>query len=353
MPFNRPTLSTLIDRARDDFDARLPGADSRLRRSVLDVLARIHAAATNALYGFLDWIARQVFPDTAEAEQLARWAAIWGVARKASEPATGPVTATGANGSAIPAGTLLVRSDGAEYLTTADALIAAGIAALTVEAVAAGQAGNSPTSQRLVFSSPVAGVNAGALIGAGGLAGGADEEEDEALRARLLDRIRRPPHGGNAFDYRRWTLEVSEVTRAWVYPMQLGPGTVTVAFVMDGREDMIPTPADVAVVDAYLEERRPVTAALTVIAPTPQPLDFTISAAPATAEVQAAIVAELEDLLFREAEPGGTILISHMREAVSLAAGEYDHQLMTPQGNVTAAAGSIFVLGAINWIGGA
>lgn len=350
MPFNRPTLSTLIERARDDFDARLPGADSRLRRSVLDVLARIHAAVANGLYGFLGWIALQVFPDTAESEQLARWAAIWSVSRKASVAAAGAVDVTGANASPIAAGTVLVRSDGAEYVTTADAVIAAGVATLQVEAIDAGLAGNGPAGQRLVFSSPVAGVNASATIAAGGLIGGAEEEDDESLRARLLDRIRRPPHGGNADDYRRWALEVPEVTRAWVYPMQLGPGTVTVAFVMDGREDMIPVPADVAAVAAYLEQLRPVTAAVTVIAPTPQPLDFVIQAAPPTPEVQAAVVAELQDLLFREAEPGGTILISHVNEAISLAADEFDHVVTTPFGNVTADAGSMFVLGEVTWV---
>ena len=33
MPFNRPDLPTLIDRAVADLESRLPGADARLRRS--------------------------------------------------------------------------------------------------------------------------------------------------------------------------------------------------------------------------------------------------------------------------------------------------------------------------------
>lgn len=351
MPFNRPTLTTLIDRASDDFDARLPGADSRLRRSVLHVLARMHAAAAYALYGFLNWISLQVFPDTAETEQLARWAAIWGVARKAAVPAAGAVNVTGTNGAVLPIATPLVRSDGAEYRTIAQVVIAAGIAAPEVEAIVAGSAGNAPAGQRLVFSSPVAGVNANALVAGGGLIGGADEESDESLRARLLDRIRRPPHGGNADDYRRWALEVPEVTRAWVYPLYLGPGTVGVAFVMDGRANIIPAPADVALVAARLDLFRPVTAAVTVFAPAAIPLDFTLQALPPTAEVQAAVVAELVDLLYREAEPGGTILISHIREAVSLASGETDSAVVAPAGNVAAPAGSMFILGAVNWVG--
>lgn len=348
MPFNRPTLSTLIDRARDDFDARLPGADSRLRRSALDVLARVHAGAVNALYGFQSWIALQIMPDTADAEQLARWAAIWGIARKAAVAANGIADFSGNDGAAIPVGTALVRSDGFQYQTTSDAVIAAGVGTVAVEAAIAGNMGNAEAGQRVVFSAPVAGVNANALLTAG-MFGGADEENDESLRARLLDRIRRPPHGGNIGDYERWTLEVPEVTRAWIYPLQLGAGSVTVAFVMDGREVVIPTADDVALVAAYLGERRPVTAALTVIAPAPVALDFIIRAAPSSAEVKAAIEVELRDLLFREAEPGGRLLISHVREAISLAAGEMDHQVITPGGNVQAPAGGMFVMGDVAW----
>jgi uncharacterized phage protein gp47/JayE len=349
VPFNRPTLSQLIDRVSGDFDARLPGADSRLRRSVLNVLGRVHAAATNGLYGFLEWCSRQLFPDTAEAEQLGRWAAIWGVRRKAALAADGPVAITGVDGALVPAGTVLVRSDGAEYRSTAAKIVAAGAASLPVVAIAAGIDGNAAAGQRLTFASPVPGVNASALVSAPGIVGGAEEEADEALRRRLLDRIRQPPHGGNIADYRRWALEVAEVTRAWVYPMQLGPGTVTVAFVMDDRADMIPTPADVDAVSAYLDERRPVTAEVTVIAPAPIPLDLTILASPPTAEVRAAIVAELKDLLFREAEPGGTVLVSHIREAISTAAGESDHVLQVPAANVVAPIGSIYVLGEVTW----
>ena len=47
MSFNRPTLSDLIARARGDIETRLPGADSTLRHSVLDVLARMHRLATS------------------------------------------------------------------------------------------------------------------------------------------------------------------------------------------------------------------------------------------------------------------------------------------------------------------
>lgn len=349
MAFDRPTLTQLVERARADLDGRLEGADSRLRRSPLDVLARTHAGALHGAYGYLAYAARQLMPDTADGEHLARWASVWGVERKAAEAAAGDIDITGSDGAEIDPGELLQRGDGVEYVTTGSATVAAGVATVAVEAVTAGEAGTAIEGVALTFVSPIAGISTDAVVAAGGLIGALDQESDDSLRARLLDRIRSQPRGGAANDYRRWALEVPEVTRAWVYPELNGLGTVGVAFVMDGREDLIPEAGDVTAVAAYIDERRPVTADVDVFAPDADPLDFTIHLNPDTAEIRAAVAASLTDLLAREAEPGGTVLISHIREAISTAAGEVDHTLTTPSANVTAAAGDIAVLGTISW----
>ncbi|MDP1960870.1 MAG: baseplate J/gp47 family protein [Reyranella sp.] len=349
MAFVRPSLTTLIDRARADLDGRLPGADSRLRRSALDVLAVMHAGGLHGLYGHLDYASRQLMPDTADAEHLDRWASVWAVARKAAQAASGPVTLTGTDAAVAPEGSILQRGDGRDYVTTADATIAGGVATVTVEAVTAGAAGDALAGVALTFVSPVAGVATAAVVAAGGLTGGLDQELDAALRGRLLDRIQVQPRGGAINDYSRWALEVAEVTRAWVYPEIDGLGTVGVAFVMDGRPDIIPGSGDVDAVAAWIEDRRPVTAAVTVFAPVADPLDLTIALTPATDAVKAAVTASLADLLGREAEPGGAILVSHIREAISIAAGEADHTLTSPTANVVADAGDIATLGVITW----
>ena len=349
MPFLRPTLSDLIERGRADVEARLPGADSRLRRSVLDVLVRTHAGAAAGLYGYLDWLARQLLPDTADAEQLARWAAIWGVSRKPATAAAGRAIFTGIAGAVVPAGSLLSAGDGLLLRVVSPAIIAPGGTAQDVEAVEPGPL-LVPADTRLVFTSPVVGADAAAVLIAG-VSGGSAEEADESLRARLLDRIRTPPEGGSARDYRRWMLEVPFVTRAWVYPQWLGAGSVGCTFVCDGRADIIPTDEEVAEVAALIEELRPVAARTLVFPPKPVPFPVSLRSMPNTPEVRAAIEAELADLLFREAVPGGTILISHVREAVSAAAGELDHEMVSPQGNLTAGPGELFVPAPIMWVG--
>ena len=343
MTFARPTLSELVERARGDIDARLPGADARLRHSVLDVLARTHAGAAAGLYGYLDWLSRQLMPDTAEGEQLARWAAIWGVRRKAAVAAEASATATGVNGTAIPAGTELQRSDGARYAVVTAAEIAAGTATLSLVALEAGALGDLIPAARLTFTSPVAGVGAVAVVTTPGTAG-SDEESDTDLLARLLDRIQQPPQGGTANDYVQWALAQPGVTRAWAYGGWLGLGTVGVTFVMDGRVDILPDPTDVEAVRAALDLLRPVTADLTVFAPAAVPVDFVIRITPDNPAVRAAIAAELADLLAREAEPGGTLYRSRIGEAVSLAAGEYRHEVVLPAGDISAGPGELLVL---------
>ncbi|RSU57183.1 baseplate J/gp47 family protein [Sphingobium yanoikuyae] len=346
--FARPTLTELIIRIQADITAKLPRSDSRLRRNVLNVLARVFAGVMFGLYGLLSTLSK-FLPDEAEGTMLLRWGAIMGKPRIAATAAAGNIALSGIDGSVVPAGTIVARSDGTRYATSASATITGGSAIATITAEATGDAGNMVAGQALNFVSPIGGVNAVAVVAAGGIAGGADEESEERHRARILERMREQPAGGKATDYVAWAKEVAGVTRAWPYENWDGLGTVKLLFVMDDREDIIPEAGDVSIVGNYIGARRPLGAEVTVAAPTAQPLNFTIALTPDTAEVRAAVAAELDDLIAREAEPAGTLLISHMREAISTAAGETDHVMSSPTANQTAGADAIFVLGTITW----
>jgi uncharacterized phage protein gp47/JayE len=346
--FSRPSLADIIQRVRNDVLSRL-STDDVLRRADAEVYARVMGGVAHGLYGFIEWLSDQVIYDTAELEYLERWCSIWGISRKAAAVATGSITFTVQAGSVIPSGTLLQALDGVQYQTTADAVIAAPTATAPVSAVLAAAAGNRATGQSLSLVSPVVGVQTTAT--AGELSGGADIETDDALRARLLARIQQPPHGGASYDYIAWALEVSGVTRAWVYPAELGLGTVTVRFVRDLDATPIPDAGEVAAVQAFIDVRRPVTAQVTVVAPAAVPINFQIQGlTPSNATVQAAVQAELQDLLLRESVPGGTILLSHIRAAISAAAGETDYVLVSPAANVTNTTGNMSTMGTITWL---
>lgn len=60
-------------------------------------------------------------------------------------------------------------------------------------------------------------------------------ETDVELLARLLDHIRRPPAGGNKYDYVRWAKEIAGVLQAWPVSGGQGPGTVDVVILADAE----------------------------------------------------------------------------------------------------------------------
>lgn len=351
MPWIRPTLAELVARIEADLAARLLDGMTPARRSSLGVLARVQAGAVHLLHGFLEWASRQLLPDTAEAEYLERHAAIHGLLRKGAVAAIGPVTFAGTVGATIPAGTELQRADGQLYTLQADVTFTATTATGTVLASTKGGASNAAQATQLTLTTPVAGVQSAAQVGPQGLAGGTDAEADAPFRARLLQRLQEPPHGGSSHDYKAWALEVPGVTRAYVYPRHMGAGTVGVAILADGAPTKpLPGAQLVAEAQAHIDGLRPVTAEVFVFAPTTLPVTVRIRLTPDSIAARQTVQAELEDLFLREAEPGRPLLLSHIREAVSVAPGEFDHQLLAPAADVAPGATVLPVLGPVEWV---
>lgn len=349
MPFDRPDLAQLIDQGAAEFESRLPGVAARVRRSVVGVLNRVMAGALSALYKYAEWLNRQTWPDQADGEFLDAHGARWGVLRNNAAFASILVKFTGADGAVIPVDSGLQRADGVQYVTTQEGIVEDGAAYVMATAFLPGQGGNLAANAPLALLSPIAGVSSTALAQTAAT-GGTDPEKDDAYRARILARIRKPPQGGSQADYVAWAKEVPGVTRVWVSPQEQGDGTVVVRFTRDDDVSPIPDAGEVAAVQAALDAARPVTATVFAVAPAAAPLNLTIGLTPDTAAGRAAVQAELQALLAREGEPGGTVLITHIREAISISAGETDHNLATPVANVAHTAGQLPVLGVITWM---
>lgn len=363
MPHRVPTLSELRTQVRDDFRARLPGADSLLPASNLRVIGDVYAELTFGLYAWQVSVVRDLMPDTAEGEWLDRRAELRSIQRKPASFATGAVSITGSVGAEVAEGAELRTASGVLVRVTQGKVLGAGVNIVQAEAAASGAAGNLDAGVQLSFTSAIPGVDAAASVAAGGLAGGADAESNASLRARLLARLRRPPQGGAVSDYEAWALEVPGVTRVWVERGAMGPGTVTVRFMMDevrAAEQGIPQgetaseysagSGDLQTVFDHIAEVRPVTADVFVVAPVAVPLDIEFAAlSPDTPAVRAAIAAEIDDMLYRDAEPGEPIRYSRLVEAISIAAGEGHHALVSPLADVPHGPGEIAVSGNIVW----
>lgn len=112
----------------------------------------------------------------------------------------------------------------------------------------------------------------------------------------------------------------------------------------------VPDAATVAAAQAHIEPLAPVAGSdVYVFAPTPHEVDFRIRLNPDNQEVRYAVEAELRAMMLRDGVPEGVIKPSRISEAVSIAAGEYSHTLVSPTADITIAKGEIGVVGDILW----
>jgi uncharacterized phage protein gp47/JayE len=390
MPYQRDTLSQLVVQTSQDLNASLPGADALLPFSLLGVLALVQAGGFNANNGYLDWIAKQCVPWTATGEFLEGWGALKGVTRKPATVATGSEIFPGLNGAVIPAGTPLALAGGQSYVTTAAATVTGGVATVSYQAVAPGSAGNAPAGVSLTLGTTISGVQT-SITTANPIAGGVDAEDDDALRQRMLQVYAQTPQGGARSDYVDWALEVPGVTRAWVAPEGMGPGTVIVYFMMDVAEKVhggFPQGQNgVAAAETRVSEtatgdqlsvanyiygpnRQPVTALVYATAPNANTVNFTISGlANAGSTVQSNVAAAISAVFLELGSPGsavveqgasGVVDMSAIEGAIVQVSGTSGFVITSvtcssgsvapgSAGNITSNPGYLPVLGSITW----
>lgn len=243
-------------------------------------------------------------------------------------------------------------SQGLLYAVRETVTLTATSGVVTLDAQTPGAAGNLAPGSRLTLLSPVTGIQSAAQVAEGGIKDGTDQETLDGLRERVLHRMAEPPQGGSLPDYETWALASHKaITRAWATEHEQGSGSVVVRIVCDNQESPIPSAEVLAICAAYIAQRRPAgRRAVYVLPPVAAPVNYQIHLVPDTALVRAAAEAELRDLHRRESRPAGTLKISHIREAVSIAAGETDNSVEAPIANVVAAPGHMLTFGGIEWI---
>src|SRR5580765_2367041 len=234
MPWFTPTLKDIRATVRDKIRGSLPGADALIPNSVLRVMSDCQGALCHLTLQYIDWLSLQLIPDTAEVEWLDRHGDIWLVnadgttGRKMATLASGIANFTGtSSGIVIPAGSKLSSASSGtpiEYETLNQLVTGLEGTYVPGEIRALDPGVNGNLAPGADISVSVSGVAAVAVD----VSGGVDDESDDDLRIRVLERIRQPPQGGALHDYVRWAKAFPGCTRAWVYPLEMGIGTVTV-----------------------------------------------------------------------------------------------------------------------------
>lgn len=353
MSFELPSLDEIRRQVGTDIERSLPGTSARTRRSVLGVLAFAQAGAVNGLYAHLDYLHRNFLPDEqADAEGVERWARLYELWYSPAAAATGRVIVSGNVGAVLPAATAFQFTQDQVYVTTDELVLTELTGTVSVVAQETGTLGNLVAGSPLKLVSPVTGINVTATVAEAGIVGGADVGNLDNLRAQVYRRMSEPPQGGTLADYVTWALESHpSITRAWAYEHEQGAGSVVVRIVCDNNPDPTPEPAVVDICHDYISVRRPAgRKSVYALPPVVTPVHYKIRVMPNTEQVQAAVVAELRDLHRRDAVPGGGLLLSRVREAVSIAVGESDNSVVYPTENLTAETGQLLIVGDIEWL---
>jgi len=368
MPYARPSLSSLQEQVASDIASSLKGSDALLRFSNLNITGRAQAGLANLHYGYLDWVAKQAVPFTCTDEFLEGWAALKKVFRNPPISAAGTVTFTGTPNVPIPAGAGVARSDGVAFVTTAAAVVGAdGTAAVPVSAVAdpaglAGAFGNTPVGAAMTLSNSINGVRSTGTVSSE-VKGGADIEDSDSLRSRMLAAYQNAPQGGGSSDYAGWAMNAPGVTRAWCAPNGFGLGTVVLYVMFDQlraasggfpqgtngvataeRRGIVATGDQLGVANHVYNDQAAI-GVVYVAAPTPHAVNLTIAGLD-DARMSAATNAVAATLL-AQGSPGGTIpfgvLWTSIASVVSGAAFT-----VTPTADIVCGVGQLPVLGAIS-----
>ena len=240
-----------------------------------DMAVRLYAVAAQiyGLYVQAEWVDRQCFPQTAAGEFLDKHAQLRGLERRAATAAQGTIRfstdSAAATDLVVPAGTICLTAGGVRFETTQEAVLEAGETAVDVpaRAVEPGAAGNAAAGT--IRAMAVAPVGVSGCTNPAGFSGGTDEEEDEALRARVLETYQRMPNGANAAFYQQGAMSFPQVAAASVIPRPRGVGSVDVVIATAAG---VPDQSLLTEVEDYFEARREIAVDVQVKAPEVEPI---------------------------------------------------------------------------------
>ncbi len=265
-----------------------------------DLAARLYAAAAQiqSLYLQAQWLLDQSFPQTAKGVYLDQHAQLRGISRGIATCATGTLrfgvpTPIGSD-LTINSGTVCMTPDGIRFSTTDRTVLKAGqlYADAPATALVPGCQGNVAAGAVTVMAAMPVGIKV--CTNPEAFSGGDDEENDEALRVRLLDSYLRLPNGANAAYYEQTALSRPGVAAAVAVRRPRGVGSVDLYVATDAG---IPDAPLLAELNAYLQEKREISVDLRVLAPTPQAVNITVAIQPSGSVSFAAARAEADAAL--------------------------------------------------------
>ncbi len=343
------TIDEIYGEMRELFSQRTgldAGAGGDLAVRFYAVAAQIHA-----LYLQARWTEKQCFPQTATGECLDHHAALRGVERKGAAKAEGSlrfsVRTAVSNPLAVPAGTVCMTAGLVRFETIQDATLPTGSLYVDVpaRAVEAGAMGNVAPGTILTMAVAPAGI--AACTNPAPFVGGADDEDDESLRVRVLETYRRLANGANAAFYHQKAMAFEEVVAASVLPRVRGVGTVDVVVAT-----LAGTPGSelIAQVQGYFNSVREIAVDVKVLAPILHTVNLAVKVKAAENYNATAVKESVKSALtkwFNGERLGQDVLLAGLGAQIYAVDGVENYVFTAPTTDVLVEANVLPVLGTL------
>lgn len=318
-----------------------------------DMAIRLYATAVQlySLWVHEQYVARQMFPQTADGEYLDLHAELRDLERTAATYAEGTirfqVDEARQVALEIAKGVCCTTDAGVEYLTTQASVIAIGNEYCDIPAAAkdAGKSGNTPANSIVNMTLAPTGVSC--CTNPAAFTGGSDSEEDESLRARIVASYKRLPNGANSAYYESHVLNTDGVAAVEVVPRSRGIGTVDVIV---ASEDGVPTSELLASIAAELEEQREICVSIQVLAPTTLPVSIAADITPGEGYSYVQAAANVQERIadyFSGELLGKPIRIAKLSDIVFNSKGVENCKITSPASDLVANVGVLPVLGGL------
>jgi len=335
---NKPSLETLIQRAKTTITTKL-----RVSNPAIDAVAAAIGGGNYGVYGYSDYLFRQLSPETAEEEWLYIWANRFKTPRLDAQLATGTVNFLGAAlGTIVPSGLILKDTNDNEYEVTA---ATSADLPVPIRSMEAGENFNQPAGIELTMSTAVTGLNPDEIT-TNEITGGSDIEELERWRSRVVLAWRETQVVGRAEDYKIWAqASHPDIGFAWALDNTPQIGFVTTYI---GKAEADPT-IEASIIQAaedYIDTQRPGGCHPIVLSPSQIPLAVEISGVTDT-QTRTQIEQAIE-----------TYIISRMGDREAITPGEIvvtitpittDFSLVSPTQSLTPAINEVITPGGVTW----
>ena len=268
------------------------------------------------------------------------------VTRRAGRQAEGILHVEGNIGLFIPAGTIFCtaatdQNSSVLFETDEDAVIEDGSVDIHITAVEAGKESNVIAGTVVLAEIPIDGITA--ITNPQALTGGADDEDDETYRARILEAYASETMNvGNNGDYVRWAKEVAGVGSVSIIPEWSGPGTVKLV-IIDTNGD--PASEDICTEvynhimqpDSPMDRKAPIGVSLTVVSPDITKLNYVcVAKLEDGAEIEEVKEAFRNNMAnyYLDAEADGILKFAKVCSVLINTEGIYDFSEITVNGNM-------------------